>query len=888
MDLRHTGSDEQLVCVKTERLTVMIKGSQFHPALAGVETTDKEAGLSIECDDDFVIEMAGDAETVGFETHGNMFSAGFRSRPLFYEQQNYEIIIELPEGSGVEEAESQQAGTVPDGAATLGGAAGAHRTAVKHTVQFWHENYNVRKAVTPVGAKKKLLTGIINFRNEIGFSDLVIRLDGADYLTIKIEVFPTKINYKDDYKAIVADVTSEVYSLVFDFLKRTYTSLELSSTQQSSQVEFFAIIRKIYGDFIKAADMILRNPHHQLQTEHEVLPWYKVRRTDNRTIRWLEKHPEYAVRVDGSGAGRGVGAGFDGAGFGSVGAGGSGTVIKAERALAVRKYVTFDTKENRLTKFMLEQTARRLEHFKAQYCQLKRESDQEVIEQIDSMTRGILRRCTTGFMNDVSALAADSGMSLVFGMAPGYRELYRCYLMLKHGLTVTGSIFNISLKDLAVLYEYWCFIKLNRLMKERYKLISQDIIHVNSAGLYVALEKGVKSEVKYENTRTGEIITLAYNRSETDLPTVAQKPDNILSLKKKGASTTYEYVFDAKYRIDPAAPGSYYRDVVKAETPGPMVDDINTMHRYRDAIVYQNGSSPFERTMFGAYILFPYHDEEEYKDHKFYKSIEQVNIGGLPFLPSATGLVTKMLEELISDSPDSAFERATLPRGIEEKLAKVDWKRRDVLVGTLRSKEQLSWCLGQRAYVIPAANIKEENLPIRYVALYETVSAFGSEAKIEYYGEVKTIRLVHGSGESDNPFVTADAGDEMYYQLKVKTWKELDSPIRPKEIGFIRMFTNRFLLEHSTQVNELFLHSEEEYRFYSELKRRADETVIEGDNKSGFAGFKLGKRRIEFADGEIRMLADETVVGKCSIVEFSNRPNAMFRRLMGYWEKVKG
>ena len=143
MDLRHTGSDEQLVCVKTESLSVTIKGSQFHPALAGVETTDKEAGLSIECDDDFVIEMAGDAETVGFETRGNMFSAGFRSRPLFYEQQNYEIIIELTEGSGVEGAESQQAGTVPDGAAILGGATGAQRTAVKHTVQFWHENYNV-------------------------------------------------------------------------------------------------------------------------------------------------------------------------------------------------------------------------------------------------------------------------------------------------------------------------------------------------------------------------------------------------------------------------------------------------------------------------------------------------------------------------------------------------------------------------------------------------------------------------------------------------------------------------------------------------------------------------------------------------------------------------
>ena len=38
------------------------------------------------------------------------------------------------------------------------------------------------------------------------------------------------------------------------------------------------------------------------------------------------------------------------------------------------------------------------------------------------------------------------------------------------------------------------------------------------------------------------------------------------------------------------------------------------------------------------------------KNHKFYKSIDEVNIGGLPFLPSATELVTELLDELISNS----------------------------------------------------------------------------------------------------------------------------------------------------------------------------------------------------------------------------------------------
>lgn len=122
------------------------------------------------------------------------------------------------------------------------------------------------------------------------------------------------------------------------------------------------------------------------------------------------------------------------------------------------------------------------------------------------------------------------------------------------------------------------------------------------------------------------------------------------------------------------------------------MSDINAMHRYRDAIVYQHGAATFERTMFGAYVLFPYSNETAYKHHKFYESIGKVNIGGLPFLPSALELVSSMLDELISDSPDSAFERATLPVGIDEKLAKVDWTRRDVLVGSLSSTQQLAIC----------------------------------------------------------------------------------------------------------------------------------------------------------------------------------------------------
>lgn len=105
--------------------------------------------------------------------------------------------------------------------------------------------------------------------------------------------------------------------------------------------------------------------------------------------------------------------------------------------------------------------------------------------------------------------------------------------MLLRGLSITGDVFNISVKDLALLYEYWCFIKLNSMMKDRYELISQDIVKVQGNGLFVSLVKGSLSKVKYRNPENGEVIILSYNPKSGQVPTVAQKPDNVLSLEKK-------------------------------------------------------------------------------------------------------------------------------------------------------------------------------------------------------------------------------------------------------------------------------------------------------------------------------------------------------------------
>lgn len=815
MDSQLTGSNE-LLYVQTEKVSVTIKGKATHPNFQGIEHKNGDSSIKVHCVDDFQMTLR-DGDVPRFSSRNGEISTGIYSiYPMFYEQQQYEIVIEAVDG---------------------------------HKVAFWHDNLNVRNKVTRASRNHEILSGVINFGNEIGFSDLVIQIDGVNYLRLVIEVFPTKIDYQNDYKQIVEDVTKEVYNVVFDFLKKTYLGYQQSEKVNSSPVEFFAVINKIYKDFIKAADTIMSQPHHVLETTHQVLLSHKVKKTDGRTIRWIKKHPDQAKRVNGE--------------------------IRIERALAVRKQVSYDTKENQLTKYILLSTARKLESFKKNYLKLQRKEDQAVIAKIDGMVRELNRRCNTTFLADVEAKEASSGMSLVFSMAPGYRDLYKYYLMLLRGLSITGDVFNISVKDLALLYEYWCFIKLNSMMKDRYELISQDIVKVQGNGLFVSLVKGSSSKVKYRNSENGEVITLSYNPKSGQVPTVAQKPDNVLSLEKKtvnqvGKKVKYEYVFDAKYRVNPALEGSDYYNTI-SHTPGPETDDINTMHRYRDAIVYHNGADPYERTMFGAYVLFPYANKEEYRNHKFFESIEKVNIGGLPFLPSETSMVQDMLDALIADSPDSAFERATLPRGIEDKLAKIDWNQRDVLVGALRNRAQLDTCLKYKFYHIPASKIRDADLPIHYVAIYQSINIFGREAGIRYYGEVTKTSAVKRRDIREIP----KNSDEAYYRFEIKEWKELNIPLVAKEVRDFPFFTNMFLLQHCPDVPDLHISSEEEYRLYIEVRRLAnDASVNETDAEPGF---KYDDKTIIMENGDIVVLKDGTKIEQISIETFMRKPRESMR-----------
>ena len=86
-----------------------------------------------------------------------------------------------------------------------------------------------------------------------------------------------------------------------------------------------------------------------------------------------------------------------------------------------------------------------------------------------------------------------------------------------------------------------------------------------------------------------------------------------------------------------------------------------------------------------------------------------------------------------------------------------------------------------------------------------------------------------------------------------------------------------FLLEHSAEVPELWIHSEAEYRLYSELKRAVNDTAI--NDSENTLGFSVGEYFLSFEAGVILLSKGKSIVGKYDITDYVKSPRSILHRI---------
>lgn len=778
MALHPSGSrdDVELIKIETEDFSLVMKGKPYHERYEGLNQY-----RSMDRHDVMQFSVHGDKvnRVLIYDIETQLLQESTQLRPIFFENGVYQVIV-FPKTS--------------------------------RDLSFYHEHPGLRQSISRVDIPNTyMLMGNLQFQNEVGLSTFEIRDGSKKLLEVTLEIFPAKLDYKNDYKKLLEEVNDEIYNLAFHFIRKTYLGAKVKLDGKPSRSEFYRLISKHFDQFIQAVNRIERQPHHLLQKTYEKVRGDQLNKLDSRSRSYLQKRPHLFTEVT-----NGIHIN-------------NKTLMPAE-GLRVKKELTFDTLENRYVKWMMERVKHKLydllDTLINRSSRWETEPDADLLDKFNEMIEKLEGKLKSPFWKGIKKLDR-SILSLVLQMAPGYRDAFQIYLTVSKGLMLQGKLYQMSVKDVATLYEYWTFLKLGQILDKKYQLVSQDIIQVNREGLFVNLQTNRSATRKYKHPYTKEEIILTYQKYESGLPTIPQKPDTMLSIAKKGKDFTYNYVFDAKYRIDYAQEGSYYQNRYKH--PGPLEDDINTMHRYRDSIVaYNNG--PYERTAFGAYVLFPWFNEELYQDHHFYKSIDKVNIGGLPFLPNATDLVERFVDRLIEKSPEEIQQEGILPRGtLEEWNSNLDEK---VLVGLVRGREEYISYKQTGCYRIPVNKLKAGWQETKYIALYVRNGVLEQNGVI-CYGRVKDIKPLK-------------SGIDEYMQFEVEHWINCNPIIKPVGYGIAEyMHTTLSNLKESTELPELFMKSKDEKTLWRMLRRVSDRISIELDSVNLDMATKIEEYRIK-------------------------------------------
>lgn len=511
--------------------------------------------------------------------------------------------------------------------------------------------------------RRHILAGFINYKNEIGRSEIQIiyKVDKeTKTFRFSFEVLSTKLDYHEHWRTIVEDIEREYRMLSLDYMRRTFHGFSPDQNGEHPDIVWWSVFEGEQQKFIKACKSIIDRPRHRLHGEEVYLRADKLIQTPHYIENKLAEHrkePAYLYRVE-------------------------------------EHILSNDTQENRFLKFALYQISKRYEDLRQRIEAVKTASDTMKAAML-ATSESLKRLQHHPFFRTIGRFKILNQESMVLQKATGYSQVYRTWNLLRRAYSLNDGLYRLQTKDIATLYEIWCFIEVSHIVKDQLRLQDEDVEHRNRLemnGVFSwELGKGEHSRILFRKDGV-ELAELVYNPKNADkennnvgmkdlvVPTVPQKPDIVLQLTKndlqQGMKMTY--LFDAKYRIDGKDKGV---DV-------PPEDAINQMHRYRDAIYYKDyDANALKKEVIGGYILFPGDGEpNDVAVSKFYKTIKEVNIGAFPLRPKDVEnrkLLEKFIDELIHTKSSE-----TIAHVIPQKGAYVEVGNR-VLIGLVKEDNRL-------------------------------------------------------------------------------------------------------------------------------------------------------------------------------------------------------
>ena len=430
--------------------------------------------------------------------------------------------------------------------------------------------------------------------SRVGTMPVGVWADGEKVGTALVEVRSRKLGYESSYRWMLRDIAEISSTLIMErFAPAERHFKPNQELPPNTAYERFAFLNNLLRDELFQAAMaeIVRRPHHGWLTEEATATPARGLHGDSASVR--------ALLAPGPRVGwpRSFIKGLE----------------TLPRALDIRiSSETLDTPPNRFVKFAL-----------LNWLGILQSLGDAIARSPDRVTR---TRATQEVASALSRLQAwldeplflevgdlqrfPAGDTALMGRE-GYRDILNAYVLSECASQLAWQggqdVYSAGQRDVATLYEYWCFFQLIRMVRGQCDNFDErSILQEVDGDLGVALQKGSETVLTGTTRRLGRLVNIAlhYNKTFAVNPTGSwtrtMRPDYSIRLSSDsslpaGAEDVWMH-FDAKYRVD------RIQDVLGTDFEDPNMltsaakrDDLLKMHAYRDAI----------RRSAGSYVLYP-------------------------------------------------------------------------------------------------------------------------------------------------------------------------------------------------------------------------------------------------------------------------------------------
>ena len=549
---------------------------------------------------------------------------------------------------------------------------------------------------------------------------------------VKLEIRSVKSDYESDYRRMLDDIAEYYTDLVLMQGSPVKQQMEVDDNCSSQTLyQKFSFVRSIIDSesFRESINKITANP---------VRKWAET--TIQRNIVSVHRLSRKNIRQIASSADRIALPNQFQQGYPSC-------MHSVPRKMDVEyKKDTIDNQENQFIKFALISFSMFCTELKD-----KKNASERLKTEIERTLAQLSSYLDSIFFRQISMPTHLNLNSPVLQRKEGYREVLQVWLMFDFAgrLNWTGGnlVYEAGQKNVAILYEYWLFFKMQELISEFFKLEPSDkekLVRMDEDGIDLNIIQGRTTILRGKSISDVRTLNIAfyYNRTFSKLPneqdpihkagswTTSMRPDYTLSIWPGGITEPeaekQELIthihFDAKYRLNkviledekcPNIDEELNKDKMLQELGIYKRADLLKMHAYKDAI----------RRTSGAYVLYPGTENRELKG--FHEIIP--GLGAFSIRPGHWNTDSIYLKQFLAEVKAHMFNRTSereklsyfqydtyknekdtylmenLPEPVNENrdfLPDNTW----VIVAYYKDEEQLRWILNSHKYNMRSGN----------------------------------------------------------------------------------------------------------------------------------------------------------------------------------------